>query len=92
MFLIRGSGCRVMGKQIKQLMDAAAAAGFAMAPEDIYSDDDLRLEQRVEMTPARATALVPLETSTPHIGLLAQARTFAARYSSPAWLLPRLPA
>ncbi len=81
-----------MRKHIKSLMDAAAAAGYAMAPEDIYAADDFMAEQRVTMTPAHSTALVPLQVATPAVSFLAQARNLAARYASPAWLMPRLTA
>lgn len=81
-----------MGKQIKSLMDAAAAAGYAMAAEDIYAADDFVAEERIEMMPARSTALVPLQAATPAVSLMAQARAMASRYAYPAWLLPRLPA
>lgn len=79
-----------MGKGIKSLMNAAQAAGFAMAPEDIYADDDF-VEQHV-MASAKSTALVPYMAATPSVSMRAQARAFAARYASPTWFLPRLPA
>jgi hypothetical protein len=79
-----------MGKGIKSLMDAAHAAGYAMAPEDMYSEDEI-FEQHV-MAPAKSTALVPYVTATPALGVMAQARAIAARYATPAWFVPRLPA
>jgi hypothetical protein len=73
-------------------MDAAVAAGYAMAPEDIYAAEDVAAEQPVAMTAPRSTALVPLPVSTPTGSLMAQARSIASRYAYPAWLLPRLTA
>jgi hypothetical protein len=80
-----------MGRHIKSLMDAAAAAGYAMAAEDIYAFDDRPAEELVAMQP-RSTALVPFEVAAPSVSLVAQARALAARYAYPAWLMPRLPA
>lgn len=79
-----------MGRHIKSLMDAAHAAGYAMAAEDIYLNDEI-VEQHV-MIPAKSTALVPFQTAVPSIGLMAQARALASRYAGTAWLMPRLPA
>jgi hypothetical protein len=79
-----------MGKRIKSLMDAAHAAGYAMAPEDIYAVDDV-VEQHI-MAPAKSTALVPYATATPAVSLMGQARALANRYAALAWPAPRMPA
>ena len=79
-----------MGKRIKSLMDAAYAAGYAMAPEDIY-EDEVIVERHV-MAPVKSTALVPYHAATPAVGLMAQARAMANRYAAIAWPAPRLPA
>ncbi len=79
-----------MGKRIKSLMDAAHAAGYAMAPEDIYAADEV-VERHV-MAPAKSTALVPYIAATPAVSLMSQARAVANRYAAMAWLTPRLPA
>lgn len=79
-----------MGRHIKSLMDAAHAAGYAMAPEDIYADDDFVAHHI--MAPAKSTALVPYAAATPTVSLMSQARAMALRYAGTAWLAPRLPA
>lgn len=79
-----------MGKQIKSLMDAAYAAGYAMAPEDIYAGQ--MIIERHAMAPAKSTALVPYSSATPAVSLMAQARAIANRYAALAWPAPRLPA
>ncbi|MDO9384885.1 MAG: hypothetical protein Q7T86_18720 [Hyphomicrobiaceae bacterium] len=79
-----------MGKRIKSLMDAAYAAGYAMAPEDIYAGEVI-VEHHV-MAPAKSTALVPYHSATPAVSLMAQARAMANRYAAMAWPAPRLPA
>ena len=84
-----------MGKGIKSLMEAAEAAGYAMAPDDIYAPDDF-IEARIQhqvMTPVAPNALVPLQTATPRVSLTTTARNLVSRYSSSAWLMmPRMPA
>ena len=79
-----------MGKRIKSLMDAAYAAGYAMAPEDIYSEDDF-IERHI-MAPSKSTALVPFVSATPTVPLMTQAKAMALRYAGTAWFAPRLPA
>jgi hypothetical protein len=79
-----------MGKRIKSLIDAAHAAGFAMAPEDMYAEDVVVV--RHVMAPSASTALVPYVAATPAVGFMAHAKALAARYGSPGWLMPRLTA
>jgi len=83
-----------MGKRIKSLMDAANAAGYAMAAEDIYAEDEVAAKH--VMAPARTSALVPYVAATPSVSLVEQARSqvrlLAQRYGGTAWLAPRLPA
>jgi len=80
-----------MGIRIDSLMHAAHAAGFAMAPEDMYAAEDL-VEQPVAMRPSRSTELVAFNATRPNIGIMAHARALASRYGTTAWLMPRLPA
>lgn len=80
-----------MGKRIESLMQAVHAAGYAMAPEDIYAAEDVM--ERLVMKPAQSTALVPYTAASPAAdGFMAHLRSMAMRYGSPAWLMPRLPA
>lgn len=79
-----------MGIRIDSLMHAAHAAGFAMAPEDMYAADDL-VDRPVAMMPSQATALVPYSAARPaSLSLFAQAKAIATRYGSPTWHMPRL--
>lgn len=86
-----------MGVRIKSLMAAAHAAGYAMAPEDMYPDDSLAMPTPQVPVRSTSTALVPL-THVPVSpaaapGLLAQARSIAGRYVGTGWMaMPRLTA
>jgi hypothetical protein len=80
-----------MGVRIKSLMAAAHAAGYAMAPEDMYFDDQV-VERPVSLPVAPSTALVPVTVSATG-GLFADARSLAGRYISAGWMpIPRLTA
>jgi hypothetical protein len=80
-----------MGKRINSLADAAHAAGFAMAPEDMYAENDF-IVRHVMAPSISSTALVPYTVAKPAIGFMAHAKALATRYGSPGWLMPRLTA
>lgn len=80
-----------MGKRISSLLNAAEAAGYAMAPEDIYAVEETFV-QHVMAPASPSTALVPYVAATPSLGLLGHAKALASRYTSGAFLGTRLPA
>lgn len=89
MSLVRRLGSRVMGVRITSLMAAAHAAGFAMAAEDMYCEDDVAPVRIIETS--SSTALVPI--AQPTVGVVATVRALAHRYAGGNWIaMARLPA